>query len=442
MPYFYSIMARHFNPSFFIAGRLASYREKSFTGVILGIAVVSLAISTAVMIMSSAIITGFKEEIHAKIFGFWGHIHVSDAGVTRNFDLRPLDINGQYYRELKQLNGVSYSKPMSIMGYEIPALLKEYQTNGGITTVNPYIIMPCLLENKKDIMAGLFKGLADDFDWSSMQRFMVEGRGLMPADSTTGVVISKIIANKLSVKSGGKLVVSFVKDNVKIKRVVNIRGIYNTGLEEYDERFIIGSAGLLRSILGWSETQYSGIELFANDVKDVPIINEFIYAEILPSQLYSETIFEKFPSIFEWLNLQDINERVILQLMGLVAMINLTTVILILIMERTRMVGLLKALGADNWTIRKVFLYHAAYILIIGLTTGNVLGLSLAFLQQKTGFVKLDEANYYLSVAPISIDVMQIILINVIAFAVCMITLILPSVVVSRIRPVKALRFN
>ncbi len=194
--------------------------------------------------------------------------------------------------------------------------------------------------------------------------------------------------------------------------------------------------------MGWEANQFSGLEVFAAPNTDIPALNEYIYAEILPSSMYCETIFEKFPNIFEWLNLQDINERVILQLMGLVAIINLTTVLLILILERTRMVGVLKALGASNWSIRKVFLYHAAYILITGLVAGNALGLGIAWLQKTTGWIKLDETNYYLSVAPIHIDFWQIVLINLIAFLACMITLVLPSYIVSRITPVKALRFS
>ena len=440
--YFYILMRTKGDTSFFIATRLALTGDKSFTRIILAIAIVGLAISTAVMILSSAIISGFKNEVHEKIFGFWGHVHISDAGVTRNFDLRPMDVSPALISKLKAVKTDDFVRSDEGMDSDIKAIFQSREGHAAVAQVYPYIIMPCLLENKKDLLAGLFKGLSEDFNWDNLQRFMVAGNPPSKDQLQTQIVISKIIANKLSLKVGDRLIVSFVKDNARLRRALTISGIYNTGLEEYDERFVLGSSELLRSVLGWDANQYSGLELFATPDTDIPALNEYIYAEILPSSMYCETIFEKFPNIFEWLNMQDINERVILQLMGLVAIINLTTVLLILILERTRMVGVLKALGASNWTIRKIFLYHAAYILLLGLLAGNALGLGIAWLQKTTGWIKLDETNYYLSVAPIHINFWQIVLINLIAFLACMITMVLPSYIVSRITPVKALRFS
>ncbi|MBK8113012.1 MAG: ABC transporter permease [Saprospiraceae bacterium] len=343
------------NTSLFIATRLAFTGDKSFTRIILGIAIVGLAISTAVMILSSAIISGFKNEVHEKIFGFWGHVHISDAGVTRNFDLRPMDVSPDLISKLKSVKTDDFATSDESIKGTIQSLFQTNEQYAAVTQVYPYIIMPCLLENKKDLLAGLFKGLSDDFNWKNLQRFMVAGHPPSGNHLESQIVISKIIANKLSLKVGDRLIVSFVKDNARLRRALTISGVYNTGLEEYDERFVLGSSELLRSVLGWDENQYSGLELFAAPHNDIPALNEFIYADILPSSMYCETIFEKFPNIFEWLNLQDINERVILQLMGLVAIINLTTVLLILILERTRMVGVLKALGASNWAISKIF---------------------------------------------------------------------------------------
>jgi lipoprotein-releasing system permease protein len=435
-------MRSNSNTSLFIATRLAFTGDKSFTRIILGIAIVGLAISTAVMILSSAIISGFKNEVHEKIFGFWGHVHISDAGVTRNFDLRPIDVSPTLISQLRSVKTTDFAEMDESNKGALKSFFQSNDERAAITQVYPYIIMPCLIENKKDLLAGLFKGVSDDFNWDNLQRFMVAGHPPSANNHQAQIVISKIIAKKLALKVGDRLIVSFVKDNARLRRALTICGIYNTGLEEYDERFVLGSSDLLRSVLGWEANQFSGLEVFAAPNTDIPALNEYIYAEILPSSMYCETIFEKFPNIFEWLNLQDINERVILQLMGLVAIINLTTVLLILILERTRMVGVLKALGASNWSIRKVFLYHAAYILITGLVAGNALGLGIAWLQKTTGWIKLDETNYYLSVAPIHIDFWQIVLINLIAFLACMITLVLPSYIVSRITPVKALRFS
>jgi lipoprotein-releasing system permease protein len=241
--------------------------------------------------------------------------------------------------------------------------------------------MPCLIETKQDMIAGLFKGVGSNVDYKMMNRFIIEGTSLIAADTTNQILISKIISDKLNIKSGKKIIVSFIKDNVKLKRVFLIKGIYNTGLEEYDKRFIIGQASILQELLNWTANQYSGIEVFAENSSDIKIINDFIYTNILPSSIYSETVEEKFPNIFEWLKLQDINEKVIFQLMGVVAMINLITVLLILILERTKMVGILKSIGASNWTIRSVFIFQAGFILLIGLLLGNLFGLGFCFIQ-------------------------------------------------------------
>jgi lipoprotein-releasing system permease protein len=206
-----------------------------------------------------------------------------------------------------------------------------------------------------------------------------------------------------------------------LKRVFIVKGVYNTGLEEYDKRFIVGHAKILQDILGWSSGQYSGIELFADHKEEIKILND---------------------NIFEWLKLQDINEKVIFQLMGVVAMSNLITVLLILILERTKMVGVLKSIGASNWTIRWIFIFQATFILLIGLLLGNLLGLGFCFFQKSTSLLKLDEQNYYLAVVPIKITWSKIFIINFLAFLVCLITLIIPSILVSKIRPVTALKFD
>jgi lipoprotein-releasing system permease protein len=430
------------NTSFYIAKRLVNSKDKSFTRVIIGIAVAGLAVSVAIMLLSSAIISGFKREINSKIFGFWGHIHISDAGTQRNFELKPINIADEYYTKLQSLRHVPIQKNNSILGIDIGSKVEESQSKGGISKVQPYIIMPCLVETKNDMLAGLYKGVNADFNWNAMQRFMVSGQGLDDSDSSHQIVVSKIIANKLGLKLGQKLIVTFIKDKSKLRRAMTIKGIYNTGLEEYDERFVIGKAAMLQDILGWSKDQYSGIEVFTQEVDEMDAINEYIYAGVLPTDLYSETIKEKFPSIFEWLKLQDINEKIILQLMGIVAIINLITVLLILILERTQMVGTLKALGGSNWLIRKIFLYHASYILLIGLLIGNVLGLGIAFLQKFTGLIKLDEKNYYLDVAPIHVDWATVFGINIGAFLICILTLVIPSYLVSKLTPVKALKFD
>ena len=198
----------------------------------------------------------------------------------------------------------------------------------------------------------------------------------------------------------------------------------------------------LRALLEWNENQVAGIEVFLDDIRDSEIITDYIYNSILPSNLYAETIQQKFPSIFEWLKLQDINEKVILQLMGIVAVINMMTVLLILILERTHMVGILKSLGSTNWQVQKIFLYQASVIILFGQLLGNVIGLGLAFLQKTYKFIKLDEENYYLDTAPIYLDWQTVLWINFGAFIFILLFLVLPTFIINRIKPISALRFN
>ena len=221
-----------------------------------------------------------------------------------------------------------------------------------------------------------------------------------------------------------------------------MKGIYKTGLEEYDRLFALADIRQVQRLLGWSENEVGGFEVFIDDIDDLTAITDYIYFQVLPNNLYAETIREKFSEIFDWLDLQDINEGVILTLMVLVAIINMMTALLILILERTNMIGTLKALGASNWGIRKIFLYYAGYIIVMGLFWGNLIAVTLGLLQERFGFIRLSEENYYLSVAPVELNLWSILLVNAGTLLVILIFLILPSYLVTRISPVKAIRFN
>lgn len=430
------------NLPLFIAKRLALSKSVSFTRVIIGIAITAIAISLSVMILANAMIAGFKKEIHNKIFGFWGHIHISDINISRDFELTPFDINKDYYKQLEQIKQVIYQIEEEAKSDLSDKKYKEYTTKGGVNHIQPFIIHPGLLESKNEFQAILFKGVDSTFDWSRMKRFLVKDVRKTEALRENEVVISKILADKLKIEAGQDIILSFVKARNKVRRKLNVVGIYNTGLEEYDKRYIIGNITKVRQLLGWNDNQVAGIEVFLDDIEDSEVITEHIYTNILPDYLYPERIQSKFPGIFEWLKLQDINEKVILQLMAVVAIINMITVLLILILERTHMIGLLKALGATNWKVQKIFLYSAAFIIAMGQLIGNAIGLGLAFLQKKFSFIKLDEANYYLDTAPIHIDWTTILTINIGAFLITLIFLIIPTFIVTRIKPVTALKFD
>ncbi|MBK9735297.1 MAG: ABC transporter permease [Saprospiraceae bacterium] len=432
------------NIEHFIAKRISLTNSGSFTRVIISIAIAAITVSLTVMILTTAIISGFKKEITQKIFGFWGHIHITDSNINRNFELKPISKDDIYFDQIRDIKQLDYEEEASILGFKLPGKSVSKTTKGGVKGVYPYVILPGLLNTKEDFHGVLLKGIDEKYDWQAMQKFIVEGSQIryIKDSVSSDMMISKNIADKMKIKTGDKVVMSFIRENTQFKKRFQICGIYNTGLEEYDKRFGLIDIHKVRDILGWLPDQVQGMEVVLDDVKDLDLFSEYIYYEILPQQYYAESIRSKFPSIFEWLNLQDINEKIILQLMVLVAIINMITVLLILILERTQMIGILKSLGMNNWRIRKIFMYNAGYIIFFGLLVGNILGLSIAFLQQHFHFIKLDEANYYLNTAPININWTTIFLLNIGTFIVTLIFLILPTMLVTRITPVKALRFE
>jgi lipoprotein-releasing system permease protein len=430
------------NFEYYIARKVARAGQKSFSRLIIRIAVVAVALSVTVMIVSTALITGFKREISSKIFGFWGHIHITDPDINRSLlEIYPISKKQDFYPSLDTLRKVTYIETRNILGYELE---REKDTKGGIRHIQTYVIKPGIIKSKQEIEGIILKGVGSDFDWHFMQRFIQKGRPLSLSDSTASqeILISQQTADRLKVDVDDRFIIHFVERGEQIRRRFTVSGIYKTGLEEYDRKFAIVDIRQVQKILGWKPDEVSGFEVFIDDIDDLQILNEYIYYEQLPTDLYAETIRDKFPEIFEWLELQDINEVVILALMVIVAIINMVTALLILILERTNMIGILKAMGSGNWSIRKIFLYYAAYIILVGLFWGNFIGIGLCLLQDNLELIKLDEANYYLSVAPIELQPAAILLINAGTLLVTLSFLVIPSYLVTRISPVKAIRFK
>lgn len=431
------------NIEHFVARRIALSKDTSFTKMIIRIAIAAIAISLSIMILTTAIISGFKEEITDKIFGFWGHMHITDTNISRNFELKPIDIRESAFDDIKKLKKIDYESPLTVAGIEVSGRTKMESTIGGVQGMYPFAILPSLLNTKEDFHGVLLKGVDSTYNWARMTKYIIKGKKITYNDSVSNdVLVSRTIADKLKIKVGDKVIMAFIKDRSQIKRRFIVSGIYNTGLDEYDRRLCIVDLNMVRAIIGWEAHQAQGIEVIFDDVKDVDVLSDYIYYEKMPQNLYGESIRQKFPSIFEWLNLQDINEQIILILMVVVAIINMITVLLILILERSRMIGVLKSLGMSNWQVRKIFLYNAGYIVLYGLIWGNVLGIGLAWLQQSTGFIKLDEANYYLSTAPISLNIATIMILNIGVLIFTLLFLIIPTSLVSRITPIKVLRFE
>jgi len=427
----------------FIAKRIAFSRSKSFTKVIVRIAIAAIALSLSIMLITSLIINGFKHEISTKVFGFWGHIHITDVNVNRSFEQIPISKSAEYISGIEDIEWLEYQTPVKILGFEMAGRYKTTKTNGGVQHVQPFVYTAGILKTSKDFGAIQIKGVDDTFDWAYLPNFIVEGAPLdLSGDINNGIIVSSYTANKLQLKVDQRIKITTLKNNESLSRAFKVKGIYNTGLEEYDKQFAIIDMRKAQNMLQWDEDDISGLEVYLEDIQDLDIISEYLYQDVVPGRVYAETIRSKFPSIFEWLKLQDINENMLLYLMIIVAVINMITALLILILERTHMIGLLKALGGSNWQIRKIFLYNAGYIIFFGMIIGNVLGLGIGYLQQTYHFISLDEASYYLSYAPILFNWKALILINLFCFVTTIIFLIIPTYLITNISPIKTLRFE
>ncbi len=432
------------NLSHFIARKVAFSNRRSFSALIIRIAVAAVALSLAVMIVATAVITGFKHQIGEKIFGFWGHIHITNAQVNRNAgEVLPIDGDQPFLPDLRRTGRISYTETWELAGMEWP-FERTRRTKGGIRHVQRFALKPGIIKTGSEIEGIVLKGIGTDFDGQFFDQYLQEGERLPLSDSLTAsdVVISRQTADRLQLRTGDRFLFSFVKDGELYPRRLTVRGIYKTGLEEYDRKFALVDIRKARELLGWQDNQVAGFEVFVDDLADLDLFAEYVYLDLLPPSLYCETVREKFPAIFEWLALQDINEVVILALMVVVALINMVTALMILILERTNMIGILKALGMRNWDIRKVFLYHSAYIVGAGLGWGNLLGIGCCWLQERYGLIRLDEENYYLSVAPVELDWVHLLWLNAGALSVILLFLTIPSWLVSRISPLKAIRFR
>lgn len=387
------------------------------------ISIAATSIGLSVIIIANGIFNGFQKEISTKVFGFWGHIHITDIRVNRSIEPIPLVFNDS----LQEM----------ISGFEMHGLqsIKHYQK---------FIIAPGIISHM-DYADGLFfKGLSSDFDWDLFGSYIKEGRHIKLSDtiSSRDIMISDQTAHRLFIKLDDYVVLHYIKGEHHIKRKLKVCGIYKTGLEEYDRKFALVDNKLLQDLLNWEDDEYTGVEIFVNEISEAQAICNTLYEDVLPSKLYAETIREKFPNIFEWLALQNINKAFILGMVLLVCLINMATMLLILILERTHMIGILSALGMRGWDQRKVFLYFSSKILLQGMLFGNLIGLSLLYLQHHFKFIHLSEQDYYLSYAPVDIDLNTILLINLTFFIVILICLIIPSYFISKLRPIEALKFR
>ncbi len=411
----------------FIASKTYGSFKSSLIRNIIRISIISTSLSVCVMIVAGSVFEGFKSQIAAKVFGFWGHIHVTDLQVSRSIE--PFQITDSD-SVLQLIKNADFSR----VGLDRDCISK----------MEPFVVLPAILNGKGGNEGVFLKGVSAQFDTEFILSSLKSGSWLDFSDSlfSRGVLISEQTALKADLKTGDPVIGHFVLDGRVVKRKLTVTGIYRTGLEEYDRKFTLVDIRLLQNLLGWKPDEVTGIELFVKNISDAGMINSFLYEEVLPSNLYAETIRDKFPNIFEWLALQDINRSFILGLILLVCIINMVTTLLILILERTHMIGLLSALGMDSWTQRKIFVRYGIRILVQGILIGNLAGIGICFVQWKWKLVKLSEADYYLDHAPVALNPLIWLILSLIFFTIISLSLLVPSWLVARLKPVNALKFR
>lgn len=410
------------NLEYFIAKRLITSKDykSSISAPIIKIAISAIAIGMVMMIVSVATGIGLQQKIREKVSAFNGHIVISNYDNNQSeVTLVPVSTKQNFYPKFTSVSGIAH--------------IQAIATKAGI------------IRTETAFEGIILKGVGKDYKWNNIKEYLVSGK--LPNFSkeiNQDVVISQFLANRLNLKVGDSFNTFFIKEEqnkLPLSRRFKITGIFNSGFQEFDATYIIGDIRHLQRINKWSKDEVGAFEVFVNDFDNIEETGEQVY-EQTSSTLDTKTIIEKYSYIFEWLQLFDFNIIVILVVMILVATINMVVALLVLILERTQMIGILKALGADNWSVRKIFLYNAFYLIVRGLFWGNLIGISLLLIQQNFGVIKLNPENYYVNQAPVYLNFGYILVLNLLTITICFLVLLIPSYIITKISPVKAIRYD
>jgi lipoprotein-releasing system permease protein len=409
--------------SFFIAKRLmvqaplqSKRKQSGFSKLIINLAFSAVCVSVMVMILAICVVKGYQNQVKGKLAGFHAPIQLANLDLNKSFESVPLERDSLLEVLVPQQKGVVF--------------LQTFATKAGI------------IKTEEAFEGIVLKGVGSDYNWDFLAKHLKEGALPLLNDSqvSPSILISSLTANRMQFKLGDALFVYFIQEPPRVRKF-KIVGIFDSGMGELDELYAFVDIKQVQKLNNWSKFEVSGYEIGLNQLEDMAHMQTSL-SEFVPFNMSINTIAEMYPALFDWLILLDMNVLIILLLMLAVAAINMVTALLILILERTQMIGLLKAMGAKDQLISKVFIWMAAQIIIKGLFFGNLIGLGLAFLQQKFAWLKLDQKSYYLNQVPIEFDWQLIIGVNILSFFICMVLLLIPARFVAKVNPVKTIQFK
>jgi lipoprotein-releasing system permease protein len=400
----------------FISARTRNPAKGSFSAIITKIAIGGIALGLFVMLISYAILFGFQENIKAKIFSFGGHLSLSKYDLNQSYQENPIVLNKDFIEKCKKYPGI---KDVNVFSYKAG-----------------------LIKTNDEVQGIVLKGINKDYNPDFFNKNMQSGRFIEFGDSSGSkeVIISSRISKKLKLKIGDGFIVYFLQSPPRVRKL-KVTGIYETGMEEFDESFILGDIQLVRRINGWSNSLAGGYEIVVRDFDQLETTSQYVF-DNMDYDLGLEKITDKYIAIFDWLNLLDQNVIIFLSLIIIVAAFNMISSLFIMIMERTNMIGVLKALGATNWLIARIFFFNGLSIVFKGLLLGNILGLGFCAIQYYFKLIPLDAENYYMNTVPIFWAWDVFIGLNIMLFFIMSMVLLIPTIAISRISPVRAIKFD
>lgn len=416
------------NTELFISKRLFfdKANKKLLSQRIIRIALTGIALGLAVMIISVAVVTGFKKEVRNKVIGFGSHIQIINYDSNSSYETQPVSEEQPFLSEIRAIDGIKY--------------------------LQPFATKPGMIKTDEYIQGIVFKGVDEDYNWDFFSKSLVEGHipEINDSSRTSQIILSKDVSNLIQLKLNDKAVVYFINENnpTPLMLQLEVCGIYHTGFEEFDKRFILGDIKQIQRLNDWRTDQISGFEVVLSDFKRIDDIEQQIRKIVIQFRdenaevLRTESITRMYPQIFDWLSILDMNVWIILLLMVMVAAFNMVSGLLVLILERASMIGVLKAMGTANWSVRKIFVYLSVFLTGRGLFWGNIIGIAVVLLQNIFHIVRLDPTTYYVDYVPMNFSLLHLLLLNLGTIVITSLILIIPSWFISKISPDKSMRFD